>query len=52
MSVKRNRIVIKVGTSTLTNELGHSNLRSMEKLALVLSDIQNMGNEVILVYYV
>lgn len=49
MSVKRNRIVIKVGTSTLTNELGHSNLRSLEKLALVLSDIQNMGNEVILV---
>ena len=49
MSVKRNRIVIKVGTSTLTNELGHSNLRAMEKLALVLSDIQNMGHEIILV---
>lgn len=49
MGVKRNRIVIKVGTSTLTNELGHSNLRSMEKLAQVLADIQNMGNEVILV---
>lgn len=49
MSVKRNRIVIKVGTSTLTNEQGYSNLRSMEKLAQVLADIQNMGNEVILV---
>ena len=49
MGIKRNRIVVKVGTSTLTNELGKSNLRTMEKLAMVLSDIQNMGNEVILV---
>jgi len=47
--LKTDRIVIKVGTSTLTNELGNSNLRTMEKLAMVLSDIQNMGNEVILV---
>ena len=47
--MNRDRIVIKVGTSTLTNELGNSNLRTMEKLAMVLSDIQNMGHEVILV---
>ena len=47
--MKKDRIVIKVGTSTLTNELGNSNLRTMEKLAMVLSDIQNMGHEVILV---
>ncbi len=49
MGLKRRRIVVKVGTSTLTNELGHSNLRRMEKLALVLADIQNRGNEVVLV---
>jgi len=49
MGIKRNRIVVKVGTSTLTNELGNSNLRTVEELALVLADIQNMGNEVILV---
>ena len=49
MGIKRNRIVVKVGTSTLTNELGNSNLHRMEKLALVLSDLQNMGNEIILV---
>ena len=49
MAAKSDRIVIKVGTSTLTNELGNSNLRTMEKLAMVLSDIQNMGHEVILV---
>ena len=29
--------------------MGKSNLRTIEKLAMVLSDIQNMGNEVILV---
>ncbi|MBR1477905.1 MAG: glutamate 5-kinase [Lachnospiraceae bacterium] len=49
MGIKRNRIVIKVGTSTLTNELGNSNLRRMEELCLAISDIQNMGNEVVLV---
>ena len=45
----KNRIVVKVGTSTLTNELGNSKLRSFENLALVLSDVQNMGYEVVLV---
>lgn len=49
MGIKRNRIVVKVGTSTLTNELGNSNLRGMEELCLTLADIQNMGNEVVLV---
>lgn len=46
---KRNRIVVKVGTSTLTNELGNSKLKTIEELAMTLSDIQNMGNDVILV---
>ncbi len=49
MSVSKRRIVVKVGTSTLTNELGNSDLRNMERLARVLSDIHNLGNEVILV---
>ena len=49
MGIKRNRIVVKVGTSTLTNDLGNSNLRGMEALSMTLADIQNMGNEVILV---
>jgi len=49
MSVKKRRIVVKIGTSSLTNELGNSNLRSFEKLALVLSDIHNLGNEIVLV---
>ena len=49
MGIKRSRIVVKVGTSTLTNELGNSNLRTMEELAMALADMQNMGNEIVLV---
>ncbi|MBR1758013.1 MAG: glutamate 5-kinase [Lachnospiraceae bacterium] len=49
MALKSKRIVVKVGTSTLTNEFGRSNLRRIEDLAMTLSDIQNMGHEVILV---
>jgi len=49
MTLHQNRIIIKVGTSTLTNEHGNNNLRSFDRLACVLSDIQNMGYEIILV---
>ena len=49
MSSNHYRIVVKVGTSTLTHETGKSDLYQIDKLALVLSDIQNMGHEVILV---
>ena len=49
MGLYKNRIVVKVGTSTLTNEYGKSDLRSFDRLACVLSDIQNMGYEVVLV---
>jgi glutamate 5-kinase len=45
----QNRIVVKVGTSTLTSESGKSDLRAIDRLACVLSDLQNMGCEVILV---
>lgn len=49
MKNRKQRIVVKVGTSTLTNELGNSNLHAFEELALTLADVQNQGNEVILV---
>jgi glutamate 5-kinase len=49
MGLYQNRIVVKVGTSTLTNELGKCSLRIFDRLACVLSDIQNNGYEVILV---
>ena len=43
------RIVIKVGTSTLTHQNGHINLRRVEKLCRVISDLKNEGYEIILV---
>ena len=49
MNLHYHRIVVKVGTSTLTNENGKTNLRAFDKLACVLSDIANKGYEVILV---
>lgn len=49
MELYQNRIVVKIGTSTLTNELGEINFRSFDCIARVLSDIKNMGYEVILV---
>ncbi len=43
------RLVVKIGTSTLTYETGKTNIRRMAKLASVLSDLQNAGKEIILV---
>ena len=43
------RIVIKLGTSTLTHATGHLNIRRVELLAKVISDIKNAGHQVILV---
>lgn len=44
------RIVIKVGTTTLAHmATGHLNIRHMEQLCKVLSDVKNAGHEVILV---
>lgn len=43
------KIVIKVGTSTLTYDGGGINIRRMEKLTKVISDIKNSKKEVILV---
>ena len=51
MTEKKNtlRLVVKVGTSTLTRENGCANLHNMERLARTLSDLAGMGHEVILV---
>jgi glutamate 5-kinase len=43
------RVVIKVGTSTLTHSTGKLNLNRMEKLVRQLADLQNQGKEVVLV---
>lgn len=49
MGLYNNRIVVKVGTSTLTNDAGKSDLRAIDRLVFTLSDLHNMGYEVILV---
>lgn len=49
METRYQRIVVKVGTSTLTHPGGELNLRNMERLTAVLSDIQGAGIQVVLV---
>ena len=43
------KIVIKVGTSTLAHSTGRLNIRHVEELVKVLSDLKNAGHQVILV---
>ena len=43
------KIVIKVGTSTLTHATGRLNIRLMEIFCKILSDLKNAGHEIILV---
>lgn len=40
------RIVVKVGTSTLTHDTGSMNLRRVETLARVVADLRNSGREI------
>ena len=43
------RIVVKVGTSTLAHTTGRLNIRRVEGLCRVLSDLKNEGHEIVLV---
>ena len=43
------RIVIKVGTSTLAHATGRLNIRRVEQLCKVISDLKNAGHEIVLV---
>ena len=43
------RIVVKVGTSTLAHPSGLLNIRRVEELCKVLSDLKNAGHEILLV---
>ena len=43
------RVVIKIGTSTITHESGQLNIRRMELLCKTLADLRNGGHEVIMV---
>ena len=49
MIAQAKRLVVKVGTSTLTYENGRLNIRRIEALVKVLSDIRNSGREILLV---
>ena len=39
------RIVVKLGTSTLTHATGKLNIRRVELLCKVMSDLKNAGHE-------
>ena len=43
------RVVVKIGTSTLAHASGLLNIRRVEELCRVLSDLKNSGHEIILV---
>ena len=43
------RIVVKIGTSTLAHATGRLNIRHMEELVKVISDLKNTGHEIVLV---
>lgn len=43
------RVVIKIGTSTLAHSTGRINIKRVEELCKVMSDLKNAGNEIILV---
>ena len=43
------KLVVKVGTSTLAHSTGRLNIRHVEELVKVLSDLKNAGHQVILV---
>lgn len=45
----KERIVVKIGSNTLTHTTGNLDLRRMEALVRILSDFKNAGHEVILV---
>ena len=42
------RIVIKIGTSTLTHKTGELNIRRTEEICRIISDIKNSGIEIII----
>ncbi len=47
--MQNKRIVVKIGTSTLAHPSGLLNIRQVESLCKVLSDLKNAGHELILV---
>lgn len=46
---EKKRVVVKLGTSTLTHRTGKLNIRRVEQLVKNLADLQNAGHELIIV---
>lgn len=49
MSVNKKRIVVKVGTSTITNNEGNVDIRSIDHLCRALAGVENLGYDLVLV---
>ncbi|MGP1434036.1 MAG: amino acid kinase family protein [Catonella sp.] len=49
MDLDKKRIVIKVGTSTITHEDGSINFRIIDRICRVLSEIESLGYKTVLV---
>lgn len=49
MQKKAKRLVIKIGTSSLTYSTGYLNYHHIEEMVSVVCDLKNMGHEVVLV---
>ncbi len=49
MSVSKKRIVVKVGTSTITNEDGNVDIRAIDHLCRALAGVENLGYDLVLV---
>lgn len=45
----KKRVVIKIGTSTLTHATGRLNIRRVESLVKAIADLQNAGREILVV---
>ena len=43
------KIVIKIGTSTLTHKSGNINIKRFEELIKVIADLKNSGKDIIIV---
>lgn len=46
---EKKRIVIKIGTSSLTHRTGRVNIRRVEQFVKTVADLHNMGKEIVLV---
>ncbi|SEF41009.1 glutamate 5-kinase [Butyrivibrio sp. Su6] len=49
MSVSKKRIVVKVGTSTITNSDGNVDIRALDHLCRALAGVENLGYDLVLV---